>query len=359
MTRTQEEERRRPTVVAATEVAASGAAASTTSTATAAAAIMEAARAVNSNGGRGGGRGGNGRGGRGRGRKRKRAGGRPAGSRKTQASAQSQATSGHGNSTVVITSTRRSTRQQNNRAPQGHTSSGSAQAVSEGQSEQTQAPSIREGAKNKTRSTGKYGNARYQLPNGQVAEEREISHLPASLLADERVIYPLPAHLLALAHPRGNLRKTDVWVGDKIKWKYESGEIADSYWYWNERWWEALFDELVSYKQANGHTNVPEDGSGLGGWVRQQREKFAIRRLDRVKIARLEEIGFDWLRDIDKHYGRSPTVQWRRGENDWEWGIYDSASRQWRQSTLAEFLANYRARLNPDSIAKYRAEHGL
>ena len=81
--------------------------------------------------------------------------------------------------------------------------------------------------------------------------------------------------------------------------------------------------------------------------------------LDRVKIARLEEIGLDWLRDCDKEAGRSPTVQWIRWENDWEWGYYDNATRQWRQSTLAEFLEKYRASLNPDSIAKYRAEHGL
>ena len=81
-------------------------------------------------------------------------------------------TSGHSNSTVVTTSTRKSTRQQNTRAPQGHTSSGSAQAVSEGQSEQTQASSIREGAKDKTRSTGKQRNTKYQLPNAQMAAEK-------------------------------------------------------------------------------------------------------------------------------------------------------------------------------------------
>ena len=67
-------------------------------------------------------------------------------------------------------------------------------------------------------------------------------------------------------------------MGTSIKWKYESGVIADGYWYWNKRWWEALFDELVAYKQANGHPNVPQDGSVLGKWVCKQRDEFARRK---------------------------------------------------------------------------------
>ena len=302
---------------------------------------MEAATvAANGNGGNRGGRGDEGRGGRGRGRRRKRAGpGRPAGSRKTQASAQSQAISRHSNSTVVTTSTRKSTRQQNTRAPQGHTSSGSAQAVSEGQSEQTQAPSIRDGARDKTRSTGKRGNASYQPPNRQMAAEREINHLPAHLLADTRGEGP--------QYEKG-------YCNYALKLKDESGAYEKDEWYWEERWWEALFNELVAYKQANGDSNVPEHGSGLGQWVREQRESYKSMKIDRVKIARLEEIGFEWLRDCHKEAGRSPTVQWLRGFNDWKWAYYDRDSRQWKRSTLAQYLADPVAQF----CAQYRDREG-
>lgn len=101
-----------------------------------------------------------------------------------------------------------------------------------------------------------------------MAAEREISHLPAHLLFNKRVINPLPPHLFANAHVY--FRTTEVWEGTSIKWKYESGAIADSYWYCKERWWEALFDELVAYKQANDHPNVPQDGNALAKWVCEQ-----------------------------------------------------------------------------------------
>jgi len=60
--------------------------------------------------------------------------------------------------------------------------------------------------------------------------------------------------------------------------------------------WEASFKELLAYKEANGNCNVPAQGSSLGRWVHHQRKAYNEKpqRLSPERIARLEEIGFEW-----------------------------------------------------------------
>jgi hypothetical protein len=56
--------------------------------------------------------------------------------------------------------------------------------------------------------------------------------------------------------------------------------------------WEQKFSELVAYKEVHGHCNVPNDGSPLGNWCINQRQRKD--RLSPEQIARLEAIGFSW-----------------------------------------------------------------
>ena len=63
-------------------------------------------------------------------------------------------------------------------------------------------------------------------------------------------------------------------------------------------WWERKFQQLVEFKKAHGHTNVPQISPaypGLGTWVNNQRTAKRNNRpimVEREK--RLEEIGFLW-----------------------------------------------------------------
>jgi hypothetical protein len=58
---------------------------------------------------------------------------------------------------------------------------------------------------------------------------------------------------------------------------------------WNER-----IAELIAFKKANGHCNVPQDGSPLGGWVCNLRQFYKKNRLSLERIAQLTALGFCW-----------------------------------------------------------------
>ena len=59
--------------------------------------------------------------------------------------------------------------------------------------------------------------------------------------------------------------------------------------------WNAMFNELLEYKAANGHVNIPQrPRTSLGVWVRHQRDSMKIGRLSAEQQSRLEAIGFEW-----------------------------------------------------------------
>jgi hypothetical protein len=62
--------------------------------------------------------------------------------------------------------------------------------------------------------------------------------------------------------------------------------------------WEAMFEELSSYKAIHGDCNVPQSymaNERLGFWVSTQRQFRKRSKLSEDRIRRLEEIGFLWV----------------------------------------------------------------
>jgi len=67
--------------------------------------------------------------------------------------------------------------------------------------------------------------------------------------------------------------------------------------------WDIRYGELLTYKAEYGDCNVPQKSSDhqiLGTWVSNQRKLYALDKLERLKISRLESIGFDWNSLIEK-----------------------------------------------------------
>ena len=67
--------------------------------------------------------------------------------------------------------------------------------------------------------------------------------------------------------------------------------------------WEARFDELVAFKEKNGHCDVPNSyaqNKKLGSFVKKQREDYRKKMIGRkspmsdTRIQKLEGIGFNW-----------------------------------------------------------------
>jgi superfamily II DNA or RNA helicase len=68
---------------------------------------------------------------------------------------------------------------------------------------------------------------------------------------------------------------------------------------WNidETEWEEIFNQLILFKELNGHCNVSRDRKNyesLGRWIVHQREKYRKGKLSHDRIKRLESIGFVW-----------------------------------------------------------------
>ena len=66
-----------------------------------------------------------------------------------------------------------------------------------------------------------------------------------------------------------------------------------------EIFWEKNFHELLKFKQAHGHLNVPKKGK-FGEWVKAQRSLGGKGNLSRDRRYRLDEIGFIW--DLETYY---------------------------------------------------------
>ena len=65
--------------------------------------------------------------------------------------------------------------------------------------------------------------------------------------------------------------------------------------------WEERFEELVEYKEKNGHCKVPTGNAGLGKWVSNQRTQYKLftegkkSNITQDRIDKLNGIRFDWV----------------------------------------------------------------
>ena len=67
----------------------------------------------------------------------------------------------------------------------------------------------------------------------------------------------------------------------------------------NQKQWEAIFDRLVKFKEANDHCRVPRtyaEDPELGQWAHSQRQRAMDQALDPRRAQRLDTIGFNWDR---------------------------------------------------------------
>jgi hypothetical protein len=67
--------------------------------------------------------------------------------------------------------------------------------------------------------------------------------------------------------------------------------------------WEERLQELATYKQVNGHTNVPQkcpSNKPLGHWVKNQRQEYRLfkknenSQITTERIKSLNELDFEW-----------------------------------------------------------------
>jgi superfamily II DNA or RNA helicase len=116
--------------------------------------------------------------------------------------------------------------------------------------------------------------------------------------------------LLAYKTAHGNVDvpktpKTDLgtWVSVQRRAR-NKGEISNErlqqlneigfVWDAHESRWDEMFRQLLAYKDAHGHLNIPTSQAGLGSWVHIQRRAKRNGKLSVGKIRRLDEVGFAW-----------------------------------------------------------------
>ncbi|CAJ1935222.1 unnamed protein product [Cylindrotheca closterium] len=75
--------------------------------------------------------------------------------------------------------------------------------------------------------------------------------------------------------------------------------------------WESRFRDLVQFKQEYGHCNVPRRYKGnpkLGVWVCSVRQQMARGTLNKAKMERLNEVGFQWRITVIKGGQINPQI---------------------------------------------------
>lgn len=88
-----------------------------------------------------------------------------------------------------------------------------------------------------------------------------------------------------------------------------------------ERRWENNYEKLTAYKQKYGTlimnvTYRDEDGFALGKWVRDQRMKKAEGKLTSEQIQKLDELGFDWNKQLKNNSIKSQNPYIERRNDD-------------------------------------------
>ena len=88
---------------------------------------------------------------------------------------------------------------------------------------------------------------------------------------------------------------------------YKQGKLEDEYirglealgftWDFHAQLWEERFSQLLAFKKAHDHCNVPatyKDNPQLGAWVSRLRKDYKKGKLENRYISRLDALGFTW-----------------------------------------------------------------
>jgi hypothetical protein len=132
------------------------------------------------------------------------------------------------------------------------------------------------------------GEQRWEDMYAELAEyRRQHGHCRVSSLSPEYQKLGNWVRTQRTRHRQGELRQDQIRRLDELGFTWEL---------WREQW-DAMFAELVQYKAAYGHCDVPqawEENRKLGNWVITQRTYYKKGRLDGEQIERLNALGFHW-----------------------------------------------------------------
>jgi len=85
----------------------------------------------------------------------------------------------------------------------------------------------------------------------------------------------------------------------------------------NQDSWVQKYDELKEFKEKNGHCNVPFSSGMMGNWVIRQRKLYKQGRLSEDRVAKLNELGFQWSVFSQESYQEMWDQKWRE-LRDWK-----------------------------------------
>jgi superfamily II DNA or RNA helicase len=131
-----------------------------------------------------------------------------------------------------------------------------------------------------------------------------------------------------------------------------------------EEAWRQMYTQLVAFRKAHGHCDVPIDTIGplrpLGRWVSVQRQQYCSESLSLTRIALLERLGFTWVaRDnaevFEQRFAQLMAFTKKHGHTrvrrEHDQGLYT-----WWVSQRGK---KARGQLSPEHIAKFETVPGL
>lgn len=83
--------------------------------------------------------------------------------------------------------------------------------------------------------------------------------------------------------------------------------------------WETRMEQLAAYKEEHGNCLVPQfykDVPGLGEWVLHMRRTYRDSQLSQDRIAKMEELGFQWRLRAPPRGGRQRAAATRNGDSN-------------------------------------------
>lgn len=118
--------------------------------------------------------------------------------------------------------------------------------------------------------------------------------------------------------------------------------------------WDERFDQVVAFKEENGHTRIPryyKKDEGLGRWVDRQRNMYNSGKLSPERIKKLESLGFSFSPHMEYFETRLKELIEYKKQNG-----HVNVPRNYKNKELANWVCNARYRkLTPEQTTKLEA----